>query len=130
MEVLERFLAEEQLFSDIETVLSVMVQAGLLISVESVVESWISIMEHHASQRRYVSDTTLNEEMVIAVNGPELVHCDSIVKDAIKEHFKDSVNPIDRWGHFIRRSSNIKPYFVSGAVDRLRNQKPRKTVML
>ena len=33
-----------------------MVRAALLISVESVVETWISTMEHHAFQRRTLGE--------------------------------------------------------------------------
>ena len=68
MELLELFLhPDKQLYENVEAVLSVMARAALLISVESVVESWISVMEHHASQRRTLG------EMVIAINGPILV---------------------------------------------------------
>ena len=82
MELLEFFLHPDnnQLYKDVEIILSVMARAALLISVESVVESWISVMEHHASQRRTLGEMMLHEEMVIAINGPLLVHCDSIVK--------------------------------------------------
>ena len=77
MEFLEVFLdpAKKDLYSDIE---SVMVRASLLISVESVVESWISVMEHHASQTRSLGEMLLHEEMVIAITGPSLAHCDSV----------------------------------------------------
>ena len=81
MELLELFLHPEfNMFKDIEAVVSVLVRASLLISVESVVESWISTMEHHASQRRTLGEMLLHEEMVIAINGPILVYYDSIVK--------------------------------------------------
>ena len=53
-------------------------RAAVLISVESVVEAWISTMEHHASQRRTLGEMLLYGEMVIAINGPSPVHCDSI----------------------------------------------------
>ena len=58
MDLLELFLQPEHahLYQDIETVMSVMVRAALLISVESIVESWISTMEHHSSQRRTISE--------------------------------------------------------------------------
>jgi hypothetical protein len=58
MDLLEIFLQHENvhLYQDIETVMSVMVNAALLISVESIVESWISTMEHHSSQRRTMSE--------------------------------------------------------------------------
>ena len=80
MELLEVFLdpANKDLYTDIESVMSVMVRASLLISVESVVESWISVMEHHASQTRSLGEMLLHEEMVIAITGPSLAHCDSV----------------------------------------------------
>ena len=79
MELLESFLHPDnsQLYENIEAVLSVMARAALLISV---VESWISVMEHHASQRRTLGEMLIYEEMVIAINGPSLVHCDSVVQ--------------------------------------------------
>lgn len=82
MDLLELFLKPEnlQMYEGIEAVLSVMLRAALLISVESVVESWISTMEHHASQRRTLGEMLLHDEMVIAINGPDLVHCDSVVQ--------------------------------------------------
>ena len=48
--------------------------------VESVVEFWISVVEHHASQRRTLGEMMLHEVMVISIDGPIQVHCDSIVK--------------------------------------------------
>ena len=82
MGMLEMFLdpSNHHLYKDIEAIISVMARGALLISVESVVESWISIMEHHASQRRTLGEMTLHEEMVIAINGPILVHCDVVVQ--------------------------------------------------
>ena len=85
MELLELFLDPENkdLHKDIEVVMSVMVRGALLISVESVVESWISKMEHHASQRRTLGEMLLHEEMVISINGPSPAHCDSIAQVTI-----------------------------------------------
>ena len=89
MGLLELFLHPDNshLYKDIEAVMSVMVRGSLLISVEAEVERWVSIMEHHASQRRTLGEMLLHEEMVIAINGPSVVHCDSIAKvkwDGIK----------------------------------------------
>ena len=81
MELLEVLLDPAyNLFKDIEAVMSVLVRASLLISVESVVESWISTMEHHASQMRTLGEMLLHEEMVITINGPSLAHCDSVAQ--------------------------------------------------
>ena len=51
IDLLELFLKPENqnLYQDIEGVMSSMVSAVLLINVESVAETWISTMEHHAS---------------------------------------------------------------------------------
>ena len=82
IDLLELFLKPENqnLYQDIEGVMSSMVRAALLISVESVVETWISTMEHHASQRRTLGEMLIHEEMVIAINGPSPVHCNSITQ--------------------------------------------------
>ena len=82
MELLELFLQPQgqHLYKDIETVMSVMVRAALMISVESIVESWISTMEHHALHRRTLGEMLLHEKMVIAINAHDMVHCDSIVQ--------------------------------------------------
>ena len=86
MDLLELFLKPENqnMYQDIEGVMSSMVRAALLISVESVVETWISTMEHHASQRRALGEMHLHEEMVIAINGPSPVHCDSVAQVTAK----------------------------------------------
>ena len=65
--------------------MSSIVRVALLISVESVGETWISTMEHHASQRRTLGEMLIHEEMVIAINGPGPIHCDSIAKVTTKE---------------------------------------------
>ena len=82
MQLLELFLLPEgqHLYKEIESVMSVMVRAALMISVESIVESYISTMGNHASQRRTLGEMLIHEEKGIAINGPVLVHCHSIVQ--------------------------------------------------
>ena len=82
MGLLELFLEPENvhLYQNIEAVMSVMVRGSLLISVEAEVERWVSTMEHHASQGRTLGEMRLHEEMVIAINGPKLVHCDPVAQ--------------------------------------------------
>ena len=110
--------------------MSVMVNAALLISVESIVESWISTMEHHSSQRRTMGEMLLHEEMVISVNGPKMVHCEAICQEALCDYFKDRINPKERAGHFVRRSENNENYSVSKNVDNFRKQQPKENIML
>ena len=62
MQLLEFFLkpGNKPFYRDLEGIMSVMVRSSLMISVESVVESWISTMEHHASQRRTLGEMHLH----------------------------------------------------------------------
>ena len=78
MELLELTLMPEnkEIYGGVESVISVMVQASLVISVESVVKSWISILEHHSSQLRNIGELLLHKDMVIAVNGPSVENCE------------------------------------------------------
>ena len=51
-----------------------MVRAVLLISVESVVETWISTMEHHASHMRTLEEMLLHNQIVIVINSHSPIH--------------------------------------------------------
>ena len=102
-----------------------MARAGLCKGIESVVESWVSIAEHHSSKLRNLSQKRLEHEMMIAINGPEVVHCDSMVKEAIAMYWSSSKMTGNREGHWVRRSNNIKCYTVSKAVDSIVTKDPR-----
>ena len=104
-------------FKDIESVLSVMARAGVAMGLESVVESWVSVLEHHHNPRRPLTQERLEQEAMVALNGPAEVHCDSIVDEALASFWRKQKVAGNRDGHWIRRSTNIKSYFVSGAVD-------------
>ena len=51
------------------------------IGVESVVESWVSQMEHHNNQRRNLGETMNVTELFTTVNGPNPVNCDAVVQE-------------------------------------------------
>ena len=65
-------------------------EACIKLSVESVVESVISVYNKHNSKVRNIDETTANDEMFISVNGPEIREADDILKEALDEHFKNS----------------------------------------
>ena len=44
-------------------------------------------------------------EMMLAWNGEDIYHCDSIVKEALESYLSDCKREGDKEGHFIRRSS-------------------------
>ena len=52
--------------------------------------------------RGITNQNRLENDVWVAVNGPDVVHCKGIVKEAIEEG--------EGGGHFIRRSQNIKTY--------------------
>ena len=68
--------------------------------------------------------------MFVALNGPEVVHCSSIVKEAMKHYWDSSKDEKNREGHFVRRSENIVSYCVSEAVDNVVKQVPKAPFLM
>ena len=56
-------------------------------------------------------------EISVAVNGPLLQHADSLLKEALKNMYKDTKDVRNRGGRFVRRNENIADYTVSKSVD-------------
>ena len=44
------------------------------------------------------------DETFVAINGPEVVHCDPLVKESMEEYWRQFLRAGDRGGHFVRRS--------------------------
>jgi hypothetical protein len=65
----------------------------------------------------------LEDEVWVAVNGPELVHCESIVREAMAGYWHGRM-------HFVRRSNKIKSYIHSEAIDSLVNKPARLPFMV
>ena len=59
----------------------------------------------------------------MSVNGVKVVHCDSLVKEALATYWGDKPE------HYVRKSRNIQSYMVSKAVDRLIDEKPKLAIM-
>ena len=77
-------------------------------------------MENHSGSARGLTDQNrLDNEMWVPINGPEIAHCQGIVKEAV----------VGVDVSFIRRDSNIKSDDVSKAVDTIVN-KPAKVPFL
>ena len=86
-------------------------------------EFWVSVLENNSSSVRGITDQDrLEDEVWVAINGPEVVHCEGIVREAIRVG--------EGGGHFIRRGGNIKSYGVSKAVDSLVKKPPKVPFML
>lgn len=121
---------QNNLYKGIEAVLAVMANSGLVMGLESVVESWVSVMEHHNNPKRCLSQQRLENELMIAVNGPTVAHCDSVVDEAIDLYWSKAKRVGERGGHWIRKSDNIRSFITSKAVDSLVNEKPEVPFML
>ena len=72
----------------------------------------------------------LSEELIIAVNGPSVEHCDSVCRKALQHCYQNAKHQQDTEGRFVRRSAKMAQFTVSKAVDKLREQKPKKSIMM
>ena len=67
--------------------IGILVQAAAMKSVESVVESWISVLEHHSSKSWNLSEDMIETEMSVAINGPAVQYSESIVTDSMRKYW-------------------------------------------
>ena len=123
------FHPDESIALNIESLMSVLESAAVVMSVEAVVEGWISVLENHSSKTRGLGQVSLEDEVTIAINGPELTNCDSVVSEACVMYWGQHKDPENRGGHYIRRSEKIKSYFVSKSIDTLRSQQSKTNFM-
>ena len=73
-------------------------------SCESVLESFVSRYENHFDSRRSTDEETSNQEFEIAVNGPSLAHCDTVVREAMDHYWRGkSKDGVGEW-HFYKTS--------------------------
>lgn len=131
MEVMVMLLnTEAKRFQGCEAVIDILCQAAAMKSVESVVESWISVLEHHSNKSRNLKGETVETEMQIAINGPKIQHCEKVVEESMAAYWRKMKRSTLQQGHFTRRSSQIKSYFVSKTVDNLRKQPEKSQLMM
>ena len=117
---------EERLWRGCEGVLDILCQAAVKKTVESVVESWVSVLEHHSNKSRNLKSETIQSEMMIAINGPLVQHSQPVVEEAMTIYWRKMKKESLQNGHFTLCSENIKSFTVSKAVDSL-NLIPVKT---
>ena len=87
-----------------EMILQAICVSALKLSVESVLESQISIYEHHFRDNRPLNDDSIAEEFQIAINGPCLAHYDSVVYHAMSQYW-DKKKTVS-W-HFTKKDFSI-----------------------
>jgi hypothetical protein len=99
--------------------------------VEAVCESMVSVIEAHTpSSRGILNQGRLEDEVMVAWNGEDIVHCDPVVKEALANYWSQSKQLGNRNGHFIRRSEDINTYVISKAVDSMKKKPAKLDVML
>ena len=131
MEIFRAFIStEHKLYVDVELVVQIMCDAATSMSVESVVESWVSIYEGHSNKHRPISNDRAEQEVCLAVNGPLLQHADPVIKAALKDMYKDTKDTRNKGGRFVRRNNNIEDYAVSKSVDSFVNKPNSKPFMM
>jgi hypothetical protein len=103
----------------------------LMKGVESICETWVSILEHHSpATRGIIIQSRLDDECMVAINGPELVNCDDVVKESNASYWSKFKREGDRLGHFVRRSGKILQFDVSKAIDSHTKKPPRLPFMV
>ena len=86
-EIIKYFMQHEKLYIGIELVMQATAVASVKISVESIVESFISVYNIHNSKIRPIKEETAEDEMMIHLNGPQLGEADDTLTDALDLHF-------------------------------------------
>ena len=117
---------EQKRWRGCEAAMDIVCQAATMKTVESVVESWVSVLEHHSSKSRSLKAETIQREMMISENGPQVQHSQTVVEESMKLYWSKLSTSNLKQGHFTRRSEKVKSYFVSKSVDSL-NSVPIKT---
>ena len=75
------------LYRDIKSVLLILARAGRAKGLETVVETWVSVLENHASSHCNLGQNRLVGEGMVAINGPEVVYCATVVRGALKVYW-------------------------------------------
>ena len=118
-------LEDEKLFLGIELTLHCIAAAAVKVSVESVVESLVSRFEVHFDAKRQLKESHALEEMEIAENGPELVHADKLLNNAMDKYWNSKAQSDGSW-HFCHKSEDIRTYSKqSKVVQKLLKVKPK-----
>ena len=131
MDIFRSFLNSDlKLFLNVEVIIHILAVAATSITVESIVESWVSIYESHSNKHRPISNERAEMEVSVAVNGPLLQHADSVLIMALRDMYKDAKDLQNRGiGRFVRRNNNIADYVVSKSVDAFKMKPKSKPFM-
>ena len=128
--ILTKLFDGTEFSKNIEAIMGIMARAMVIIGIESVVESWVSVMELHDSKNRPLGEEMIITETSVSLNGPNPVNCDSVVEEAMRLYWSKCRMRNSEDGHFIRNSENVMSWKVSKAVDKVNDVKPKLPFML
>ena len=80
-------------YHGIEMIMQTISVASVQMPCESVLDSLVSFYENHFDARRKLNEEDTSEEFMIAVNGPNLAHSISIIKEAKDSYWKSKGSP-------------------------------------
>ena len=130
LKILTKIFDGTEFSLNIEGVMGVLARATVTIGIESVVESWVSVMERHNSKSRSLGEKMVITETAVNINGPNPVNCDGVVEQALQLYCSKYKKKNNAGGHFIRKSDNIKSWLVSKSVDKVNAVKPKFPFMM
>lgn len=119
-DIIKDFLSTElKLYEGVEVTVQCILSAAVKISVESDVESLVSVYEKHLKIDRQMDEENAEHEMEIAENGPLLQNADKILKAAMDSYWKESTKN-GLW-HFVSKQGELS-LTRSKVLDRLNKQ--------
>ena len=78
------------MFDEIEMIMQAIAVSAVKQSCESVLESFVSKYGDHFNSNRNIAKDNVNDAFLVAVNGPNLGHFDSVVEKAIDRYWKST----------------------------------------
>ena len=94
------FFNPKQVFKNIDAIMQAIAVSAVKQICKTILESFVSMYENHFDIIRNTNEKSTNEEFEIAVNGPNLAHCDSVVKEAMDNYWASRGG---KW-HFFKTS--------------------------
>lgn len=115
IELIKVFLMNERkLYVDIEIAIHVICVTAASMSVESVIESMVSIYKNR--NNKFPISEEWAGEMSIDINAPDLAHFDSLIQLSMTEYWRNSGKNHNEDWHFVRRAQNIGNFSLSKSL--------------
>jgi len=81
--------SKKALFFGVEMIVYSICVVSVTISVESIIESFVSVYENRINTKRLITEERVHHEMLVAINGTKLAHCDSLVKASMENYWRN-----------------------------------------